>query len=49
MAKSRQQPLAMRRKIFRELQRKLHPDKMPGPHSNCLEDQRLAVRFALLL
>lgn len=30
MAKSRQQPLAMRRKIFRELQRKLHPDKNKG-------------------
>lgn len=30
MAKSRQQPLAMRRKIFRELQRKLHPDKNEG-------------------
>lgn len=30
MARSRQQPLAMRRKIFRELQRKLHPDKNEG-------------------
>ncbi|CAL1145604.1 unnamed protein product [Cladocopium goreaui] len=48
MAKSRQQPLAMRRKIFRELQRKLHPDKNEGCDAFKLAFQDLMDRQRVL-